>query len=83
LASEGEPWIFTVRLPAGLPNPGRFVAVILKHLLRRWGVRCTAIGRDAEVSRLQGIIEGLTRRVAAQAELLGRRADAKGVDGGR
>ena len=29
-----------------------------------------------ETSRLKGIIEGLTRRIAAQAELLARRAEA-------
>jgi hypothetical protein len=38
-----ERWIFTIELPAGVANPGRFVARLLKHLLRCWGVRCTAV----------------------------------------
>jgi hypothetical protein len=38
-----EVWLFRVELPAGILNPGRFVARVLKHLLRAWGIRCTAV----------------------------------------
>jgi hypothetical protein len=48
-----ERWCFTVELPCGLPNPGRFVARSLKHLLRIWNVRCVALDVDSEVRRLQ------------------------------
>ena len=39
-------WTITVRLPRDVANPGRFVARMLKHLLRVWGVRCVAIRDD-------------------------------------
>ncbi len=42
-----ERWTFTMELPAGVANGGRFVARVLKHLLRAWGVKCVAL-RDAE-----------------------------------
>jgi hypothetical protein len=38
-----ERWTFTVELPDGLPHPGRFVARLLKHLLRTWGVQVLAV----------------------------------------
>jgi hypothetical protein len=38
-----ERWIFTFELPAGTTHGGRFMARLLKHLLRVWGVRATAI----------------------------------------
>jgi hypothetical protein len=41
-----ERWTFTFELPANVTNGGRFVARILKHLLRVWGVKCVAL-RDA------------------------------------
>jgi hypothetical protein len=33
-------WSITVQLPRDLPNPPRYFARVLKHLLRRWGVKC-------------------------------------------
>jgi hypothetical protein len=57
MADRGERWVLTVQLPSGVPNPARFVARLLKHLLRAWGIparphedavgaeRRTAIGR--------------------------------------
>jgi hypothetical protein len=42
-----EVWLLQSQLPTGLWNSGRFVAHLLKHLLRTWGVRCVAI-RDPE-----------------------------------
>jgi hypothetical protein len=38
-----QAWLFRVELPAGIFNPGRYMAALLKHLLRRWGVRATAV----------------------------------------
>ena len=37
-----ETWLFRVELPAGIEHGGRFMARLLKHLLRAW-VRC--VGR--------------------------------------
>jgi hypothetical protein len=31
-----ERWLLTLELPEGVPNPGQFVARVLKHLLRTW-----------------------------------------------
>jgi hypothetical protein len=39
----GETWVFRVEVPPGVRHGGRFVARILKHLLRTWGVKCTAV----------------------------------------
>ena len=39
---RGETWTFRMQLPADVPNAGRFVARLLKHLLRVWRVRCVA-----------------------------------------
>jgi hypothetical protein len=75
MAAPRERWLLTLELPPGLPNAARFVARVLKHLLRTWGVRCTAAGESAELRRLQGIVAGLADRVAAQAEVLARRAE--------
>lgn len=36
-------WLFRVKLPAGLPNPGRYMASVLKALGRRFGVKCVAV----------------------------------------
>jgi hypothetical protein len=80
MATGGERWVFTVQLPAGVPNPGRFVARLLKHLLRTWDVRCLAVGESAELRRLRGIIDGLAERIATQAELLARRAEGERRD---
>jgi hypothetical protein len=38
-----ERWCFVFELPADVGNTGRFMAMILKHLLRVWRVRATAI----------------------------------------
>jgi hypothetical protein len=66
---------------------GRRLAGVLKVALRKFGFRCTqavelAEGEDAdarqEVARLRGIVEGLAGRVAAQSELLARRAEKGG-----
>lgn len=74
---ERERWIFTMQLPAGLANPGRFVARVLKHLLRTWGIRCSALEESAEVRRLRKLVESLAARVAAQSELLTRVTEEK------
>jgi hypothetical protein len=75
MAAAGELWVLRIRLPAGLPNPGRFVARLLKYLLRTWGVRCVALGESNEVRRLQSIIDGMARRISEQSELLSRAAE--------
>ena len=67
MSEPRERWILTVDLPAGIANPGRFMAMVLKHLLRCWGVRVKAIGVEAEVKRLQGIVASLADRCARQA----------------
>jgi hypothetical protein len=67
------------------------VAACLKCLGRRAGISTGPLCRlpdgatvadlleaRADVARLQGIIEGLCRRVGAQAELLSRRAEKGG-----
>jgi hypothetical protein len=41
--SPRERWTFTFELPAGIEHSGRFVARLIKHLLRAWGVKATAI----------------------------------------
>jgi hypothetical protein len=39
-----ERWTFTVEPPPDVGDRGgRFVARLLKHLLRTWGVRCVAV----------------------------------------
>jgi hypothetical protein len=38
-----ERWVFRVELPADVAHGGRFMAKLLKHLLRCWGVRCVAV----------------------------------------
>jgi hypothetical protein len=48
---ERERWIFTLELPSGIDHGGRFVARILKHLLRAWGVRAVAIHAPAPEER--------------------------------
>jgi hypothetical protein len=75
MAAADERWVLTLEVPAGTDNAGRFVARLVKHLKRAWGIHCRAVGESAEVRRLQAIISGLTDRVAAQAELLARRAE--------
>jgi hypothetical protein len=80
---EGEAertWVFTFRLPKGIPNYPRFVARLLKHLKRVWGVRCVALQESSEMLRLRKIIEDLAERCARQAELLSRRAERKVVN---
>ncbi|HTU18790.1 MAG TPA: hypothetical protein VMG10_12080 [Gemmataceae bacterium] len=42
MSTERETWLFRVQLLPGLPNPGRFMGRLLKHLLRAWGVKCVA-----------------------------------------
>jgi hypothetical protein len=36
-------WTVQVKLPADVVNPGRFMARVLKGLLRRYRVRCVAL----------------------------------------
>jgi hypothetical protein len=79
--STREVWVFRVELPAGVEHGGRFMARLLKHLGRRWGVRCIALAESAELLRLRQIIDGLADRVAAQAELLARRAEKESGEG--
>lgn len=73
--SEREQWLLTIEPPAGMANTGRFMARLLKHLRRAWGVRCTALDHGAEVRRLRAIANSLADRCARQAELLARRAE--------
>jgi hypothetical protein len=70
----GERWILTVDLPAEVQNAGRFVARILKHLLRAWRVKSTALTEPDEVTRLRRLVNSLSDRCARQAELLARHA---------
>jgi hypothetical protein len=77
MTPDGERWVFTVQLPADVGNGGSYAARILKWLWRTWHVRCVALEESAEVRRLQGIIEGLSARVAGQAALLSRRAQRR------
>jgi hypothetical protein len=76
--TPNETWTIRVQLPAGISNPGRYMARVLKHLLRSWRVRCVAVDEPAEVKRLQGIVNGLAARVAAQSELLSRASERNG-----
>jgi hypothetical protein len=43
-------WHLAIRVPDSVPvnRAGRFMARLLKYLLRTWGVRCTAI-KDTEI----------------------------------
>jgi hypothetical protein len=70
-----ERWIITVELPAG--KSGRFMARVLKHLGRVWGVRCRALAVDNEVRRLQTLLEEMAQRLAAQSDLLAQAAQKK------
>jgi hypothetical protein len=71
-----------VALPASTPAVVR-VRALLKHALRVLRLRAVdakeAPDLQAEVQRLQGIVDGLTARVAAQAELLEGRAGKEGA----
>jgi hypothetical protein len=71
----GERGVFRVQLPSGLSHPARYAAALHKHLGRHWRVRCIGYEENAEVKRLQKIIDGLAARVAAQSKLLSRRAE--------
>jgi hypothetical protein len=42
-APPPERWVFTFELPADLPHAGRYMAALLKHLLRRWRIRAVAV----------------------------------------
>jgi hypothetical protein len=43
MSNPDRTWLLRIELPAGLPNPPRFVARLLKHLWRCWRVRCVAV----------------------------------------
>jgi hypothetical protein len=81
MADAGERWFLVLELPPDVPNAGRFVAKLLKHLLRTWNVRCRAVSEPEEVRRLQDLVEGLAARVDAQAELLAGRAEKGSTNG--
>ena len=72
-----ERWCLTVELPAGIANGGRFMARLLKRLLRRWGVKCTALQEANEVIRLRQLVDSLAERCARQSELLSRAAERR------
>ena len=38
-----ETWFLKVELPRDVANGGRYMARLLKHLLRTWGVKCVAL----------------------------------------
>jgi hypothetical protein len=46
-----EVWTIRIELPPGTDNPGRFVARLLKHLLRTWGCRCVALADEPKPDR--------------------------------
>jgi hypothetical protein len=56
----GETWLFRVELPPGVRHGDRFVARILKHLLRAWGVRCVAVLEAPEEPLNQEVRHGKT-----------------------
>ena len=74
----GETWILTVRVPRDVQNAGRFVARLLKHLLRTWRVKCTALKESDEVIRLRQLVNSLADRCARQSELLSHAAEKRG-----
>jgi hypothetical protein len=47
-------WTFKFRLPADVPvhRAGRFVARVLKYLLRTWGVKCVAVRDNPPADRV-------------------------------
>jgi hypothetical protein len=68
-------WLFRVQLPAGISNPGRYMAAVLKFVWRRFGVKATAV-LDAPPTRTHqpaqaglGIAEVTGRSPAAQETL--------------
>lgn len=70
-------WTIVIEpLPCDVPAVNR-VRSALKILLRRFGLRCVALQESEEVRRLQGIIDGLAARLAAQSELLARAAERR------
>jgi hypothetical protein len=77
--SARETWVFRIEVSAGVGHPGRFMAALLKHLGRRWRVKCVGYEEAAEVRRLQAIVNELAARCAGQAELLSRRAEKGGA----
>ena len=62
-AKSLEKWVLTVTLPPGLPAPGRFMARVLKHLLRTWRVRCVALRESEELERLRQENEKLRQKL--------------------
>jgi hypothetical protein len=38
-----ETWLLKIELPANVGDRRRFVARMLKYLLRTWGVKCVAL----------------------------------------
>jgi hypothetical protein len=79
-----ERWVLVIDVPnAGAPASATMKR-LLKHIGRRWGLRCRGFSEDRQkfelimqIERLKKIIDGLAARVAAQSELLARRSEKK------
>lgn len=72
---DREHWVFVFEaLPGDVPAANR-VRSLLKTALRRDGLKCVRQGESPELARLRQLVASLSDRVAAQAELLARRAE--------
>jgi hypothetical protein len=85
---SGEPFTLTLVDVGGADDPPVIIRLRqgLKGLLRSLKFRCqAAVEGDgtAEVQRLQRLVAGLVDRIAAQHELLSRRAEARCFSCGR
>jgi hypothetical protein len=83
MAAARERWLLTLELPSRVPNAGRFVARLLKHLLGTWNIRCRAVAESAELRRLQGIVEGLSSRPAGTPTTGGLPRDEQQMEEGQ
>ncbi len=61
-----ERWLFRVELPPDVTHGGRFMARLLKHLLRAWGVKCVAVLNES--AKLATATHQLAQAVTADAE---------------
>jgi hypothetical protein len=70
--SAHDTWTFTVQLPAGVPNPGRYMAAVLKWIWRRWGVKATAVidGPKPSARPAPASLQGTVEMAAAECEVL-------------
>lgn len=77
-----ERWILALDVRDDGAPPAATMKRLLKHIWRRWGIRCRGFSEDQqkfklmkENERLRKIVAGMAERIAQQSELLSRAAE--------